>query len=135
MKNASVSIESGEVLSRLLEEPAYLELDKVLLDNGQVVVATVQGEPIGFASFLIGGSDAAELDGMFVRPEYWRRGIGRQIFKAVEHELLRRQASDIRVVAGMSAVDFYKSVGFTIVGEEKTPLGPVVPVMRKAILR
>ncbi|UXN75882.1 GNAT family N-acetyltransferase (plasmid) [Devosia sp. A8/3-2] len=121
------------MLRLLLAEPQHLEIDIGFLERGEVVVATVEGEPAGFASYLVGGSDEAELDGMFVQPEFWRRGLGKLMFRAVERELSGRQATAIRVVAGMSAVDFYKAVGFEIIGEEKTPLGPVMPVMRKAL--
>ena len=55
------------------------------------------------------------------------------MFDAVERELLSRNAIGIRVAAGASAVDFYKAVGFVIIGEQRTALGPVVPVMRKAL--
>lgn len=133
MRDASLAVESGEVLRLLLAEPQHLEVDISLLECGQIFVATVEGELVGFASYLVGGSHDAELDGMFVQPEFWRRGLGKLIFEAVERELTSRGATGIRVVAGMSAVDFYKAVGFKIVGKEKTPLGPVMPVMRKAL--
>ena len=132
MRSASLAVESGEVLRLLLAEPQHLEVDISLLERGQVVVATVEGEPAGFASYLVGGRDEAELDGMFVDPKYWRRGLGRLMFGAVERELMSRNAIGIRVAAGASAVDFYKAVGFVIIGEQRTALGPVVPVMRKA---
>ena len=93
--------------------------------------AEIDRHAVGFASFVIGGSDYADLDGMFVDPAYWRGGIATLLFEAVEREITARQAVGIRVVAGDSAVPFYLSVGFVLVGEEQTPLGPVVPVMAK----
>lgn len=131
MQTASLAVESGEVLRQLQAEPAYLTLDKGLLERGQVIVACADSVPVGFASFLVEGSDEAELDGMFIRPQFWRQGLGRQLFAAVESELVSRKATSIRVVAGMCAVDFYNAMGLEIVGEAETALGPVVPVMRK----
>ncbi|WP_172123278.1 MULTISPECIES: GNAT family N-acetyltransferase [unclassified Devosia] len=133
MLNASLAVETGEVLRRLTEAPGHFRIDEDLLRHGQIVVAEANGAPVGFAAFSIGGSEFAELAGMFVDPPYWRRGIGRQILEAVERELLVRQATGIRVVAGTTAVPFYQAQGFTVVGKEKTPLGPVVPVMTKSI--
>ncbi|WMT92636.1 GNAT family N-acetyltransferase [Pelagibacterium sp. H642] len=122
------------MLRRLEEEPAHLQVDPALIANGNVVLAEADGVVIGFASFVIAGNDHAELEGMFITPAYWRRGIATDLFLAVEQELVRRQITVIRVVAGDSAVPFYRSVGFVIVGEEQTPLGPVVPMMEKALL-
>jgi N-acetylglutamate synthase-like GNAT family acetyltransferase len=131
MRHASLAIETGEVLQRLRNEPELLQVDGTLIDSGQVVLAEADGVVVGLASFVIIEGAYAELDGMFVDPSYWRRGIGKIIFEAVERELTARQATGIRVVSSASAVDFYKSVGFSIVGEESTSLGPTVPVMTK----
>ena len=133
MRRASLAVESGEVLRELLQSPELLEVDTSLLSCGQVVLAESDGIPIGFASFTLTSSIEAELDGMFVDPMHWRRGVGRMIFEAVELELGERRIKRVRVVAGSQAVDFYRSVGFSIIGEEKTPLGPTVPVMLKTL--
>lgn len=133
MRLASLAVESGKVLRELLEHPELLQLDTSLLSCGQVVLAESDGIPIGFASFALTSSIEAELDGMFVDPRHWRRGVGRMIFEAVERELSDRRIRRVRVVAGASAVAFYRSVGFSIIGEEKTALGPTVPVMIKSL--
>ena len=133
MLRASLAVETGETRWRLMAEPDHLQVDEDLLARGQIILAEATGAPVGFAAFAIGGSQFAELAGMFVHPDYWRRGIGRRLLAAVEIELLARQATGIRVVAGTSAVPFYQAQGFTMAGEEKTPLGPVVPVLTKAI--
>ena len=133
MHNASLAVETGEVLRRLMEERELLNVDAKLISSGQVVLAEADGVVVGFASFVIAESAYTELDGMFVDPSYWRRGIGRMIFEAAQRELIARHATGIRVVSSASAVHFYKSVGFSIVGEEKTPLGSTVPVMTKVL--
>lgn len=128
MRRASLAVETAEVLRRLTKEPGHFDLEEALIAKGHVILAEANGIPLGFASFIIHGSNA-ELDGMFVEPGHWRRGIGRLIFDALRHELRAHDVTNIRVLAGASAVDFYRTVGFTIVGEEATPLGPIVPVM------
>jgi len=117
----------------LMEEPAYLRVDSQLVENGHVLVAEIDLVPVGFASFMLAGNEFAELDGMFVDPPHWRKGVGRLLLTAIERELVSRQASGIRVVAGESAVAFYQMVGFSIIGEEKTPLGLIAPVMLKLL--
>ncbi|MFL6731744.1 MAG: GNAT family N-acetyltransferase, partial [Sphingomicrobium sp.] len=45
--------------------------------NGQVIVAEMDGGIAGFAA-VVGG----ELDGLFVEPDLWGRGIGRALVDA-----------------------------------------------------
>ena len=132
-RRASLAVETGEVLQHLLDEPGHLDVDNELLASGQVIVAECNRAPVGFGSFLVAGSDVADLEGLFVEPSYWRRGIGQRILRAVERELVARQATSIRVVVALSAMPFYRSAGFTVIGEEKTQLGPLAPVMAKAL--
>jgi len=134
MKYASLAVESGEILTRLLEAPEHLEVDPELIDAGRVVLAESGGVTVGFASHSIQCGNSAELEGLFVHPDYWRRGIGRLLLGAVEQHLAARHIRTMRVVAAAGAVSFYESAGFSIIGEERTSLGPVVPVMTKSIL-
>lgn len=132
-RRASLASETGEVRQRLLEEPDWIDIDEELLANNEVIVAEIGPTIVGFASFIAQDGNDAELDGMFVEPSHWRQGIGRLLIEAVERELVAWQATRLRVVANPNALAFYKAVGFIIIGEEKTPLGPVAPVMAKAI--
>ena len=59
--------------------------------------------------------------------------MGRMLIEAVERELVAWRATRLRVLANPNALAFYRAVGFEIIGEEKTPLGPVAPVMAKTI--
>lgn len=132
-RRASLASETGEVRQRLLEEPDWIDIDEELLANNEVIVAEIGPTIVGFASFIAQDGNDAELDGMFVEPTHWRQGIGRLLIEAVERELVAWQATRLRVVANPNALAFYKAVGFVTIGEEKTPLGPVAPVMAKAI--
>lgn len=117
----------------LLAEPAYMEVDALLLSKGQVFVAESESLIRGFASFAFPDGTYGELEGLFVDPSHWRLGIGQMLVEAVQHEMVLRRVKLIRVVAGVAAVPFYQSVGFSVIGEEKTALGPTVPIMTKAL--
>ena len=132
-RRASLASETGDVLQRLLEEPDWIDVDEELLANNEVIVAEIGSTIIGFASFIAQDGNDAELDGLFVEPAHWRQGIGRMLIEAVERELVAWHATRLRVVANPNALAFYTALGFEIIGEEKTPLGPVAPVMAKAI--
>jgi len=132
-RRASLVGETGDVLQRLLEEPGLIDIDEELFANNEVVVAEIGSTIVGFASFIAQDGNDAELDGMFVEPSHWRRGIGRKLIEAVERELVAWHATRLRVVANPNALAFYRAMGFVTIGEERTPLGPVAPVMAKAI--
>ena len=132
-RRASLASETGDILDKLLEQPELFEIDEELLANNEVIVAEIGATIVGFASFIAQDGEDAELDGMFVEPNHWRQGIGRLLIEAVERELVAWQATRLRVVANPHALAFYKAVGFVTIGEAKTPLGPVAPVMAKAI--
>ena len=132
-RRASLVGETGDVLQRLLDEPELIDIDEELLANNEVIVAEIGSTIVGFASFIAQDGNDAELDGMFVEPSHWRQRSGRALIEAVERELVAWQATRLRVVANPNALAFYTALGFVVIGEEKTPLGPVAPVMAKAI--
>lgn len=132
-RRASLVGETGDVLQRLLDEPELIDIDEKVLANNEVVVAELGTTIVGFASFIAQDGNDAELDGMFVEPSHWRQGIGRMLIESLVRELIAWKVTRLRVVANPNALEFYKAVGFTIIGEEKTPLGPVAPVMAKTI--
>ena len=118
------SLELEEFKKQLLANPDAIHLPPAQIANGQVIVAELDGEVAGFAA-LIGG----ELDGLFVEPELWRRGIGRALIDAAAHEA-RRKGLTLTVIANPSARLFYESCGLTIEGETLTRFGPALRMSR-----
>ena len=71
----------------------------------------------------------AELDGLFVEPELWKRGIGSALVDVSVHEA-RRQGLAMMVIANPSARPFYEKCGFTLEGEAGTRFGPALRMSR-----
>ena len=117
---AHASLELPEHREQLLANPDAVHLPPAQIANGQVIVAEFNGQVAGFAA-VVGG----ELDGLFVEPELWGRGIGRALVDAATHEA-RRKGLALRVVASPSVRRFYESCGFTAEGEEQTRFGPAI---------
>ena len=92
--------------------------------NGQVHVAELGGRVAGFAA-VVGG----ELDGLFVEPDLWRRGIGAALVDAATHEA-RRRGLALTVIANPTARGFYESCGFSHEGEAQTRFGPGLRMSR-----
>jgi GNAT superfamily N-acetyltransferase len=78
----------------------------------------------GFAA-VVGG----ELDGLFVEPELWRRGVGAAL---VDEATLvaRRKGLALTVTANPSAREFYAKCGFSLESEAQTRFGPALRMSR-----
>ena len=74
---------------------------------GQVVLARVAGEAIGW-----GSSADAWITGLYVRAAWSRRGIGRTLMARLEMEIAQRGHACVRLAASPNAVDFYTTLGY-----------------------
>ena len=95
-----------------------------------VFLADHQGEAVGFATVLPSIGRDAELEDLFVDPDFWRRGVGDQLLREAERRALGLGFRGLHVVANRRAVPFYESKGFKVMGEVETLFEPA-PEMRK----
>jgi GNAT superfamily N-acetyltransferase len=114
------SLALAEYREQLEANPDAIHLPPAQVANGQVLVAEIDGRIAGFAA-VVGG----ELDGLFVEPDLWRRGIGAALVDEATHEA-RRKGLALTVIASPSARDFYESCGFSVEGEAQTRFGPAL---------
>ena len=114
------SLELPEYRDQLLLNPDAIYLPEGQIANGQVIVAELEGEVAGFAA-VVGG----DLDGLFVEPELWGRGIGRALADAATHEA-RNRGLALSVIANPRARRFYEHCGFSVEGEVQTRFGPAL---------
>ena len=114
------SLELPEYRDQLLDNPDAIYLPEGQIANGQVIVAELDGEIAGFAA-VVGG----ELDGLFVEPDLWGRGIGRALADAATHEA-RNRGLTLSVIANPRARRFYEHCGFSVEGEVQTRFGPAL---------
>jgi GNAT superfamily N-acetyltransferase len=108
--------------------PDAIHLPAEQIDRGEVLVAELDDRVAGFA-VVIPESEHAELDGLFVEPEIWARGIGAKLVDAAIHEA-RRRGLVLMVVANPAALGFYERCGFALEGEAQTRFGPALRMSR-----
>jgi GNAT superfamily N-acetyltransferase len=118
------SLALPEYREQLQAHPDAIHLPPAQVANGQVLVAELDGRVAGFAA-LVGG----ELDGLFVEPKLWRRGVGEALVDAATHEA-RRKGLALTVVANPTARQFYERCGFSLEGETSTRFGPGLKMSR-----
>jgi len=104
--------------------PDAIDLPAEHVESGQVIVAELDGKVAGFAAILGG-----ELDGLFVEPDLWRKGVGKALVDAATL-LARRRGLSLSVTANKAALGFYERCGFAIEGEAETRFGPALRMSR-----
>ena len=125
-RRASLALD--EYREQLLAEPDVIRLPAGQIERGEVIVAELGDQIAGFAAVLL-DDYVAELDGLFVEPSLWRRGIGAALIDVAVHEA-RRQGLAMTVIANPSAREFYEKCGFTVEGEAQTRFGPALRMSR-----
>ena len=107
----------------LLANPDAIALPVEQIVDGHVFVAQREGVIVGFAVVLMRPDGNADLDGLFVEPTLWKRGVGRLL---VDHcaDVARARASRIlHVVGNPHAEGFYAACGFHTAGTVETRFG------------
>jgi GNAT superfamily N-acetyltransferase len=122
------SLEPGPYQEQLIAHPDAIALPQEQIERGQVMVAEFDGRIAGFAA-VVQMDRGAELDGLFVDPEYSRQGIGSALVAEAVHEA-RRQGLSLTVIASPEARLFYEKCGFTAEGDTETRFGPALIMSR-----
>jgi GNAT superfamily N-acetyltransferase len=78
---------------------------------GQVVIARAAGDDIGWGSHA-----DAWITGLYVRPSWSRRRVGRGIMNRLERELVQRGHTCARLASSPNASGFYCKLGYAAVG-------------------
>ncbi|MEW8562703.1 MAG: GNAT family N-acetyltransferase [Candidatus Thiodiazotropha sp.] len=128
--------------------PVYSQkgVDKFL---GMISPEILSEMRIGEGSFVLLAKDRSDIIGMlavkneshialiFIDPKYQRRGVGKNLLnRAIEICLDRDpKLSEVTVSSSPNSKSFYKSVGFTIQGDEIDENGMRFTPMRKLVIR
>ena len=118
---------AGLIPDAYLTDPAFRErCEKIALAFRENTLLAKDGDRVvGFAAYSpYRGEDlpdAAELDGLYVLPEYWGRGIGFTLMNAAAEAMGDRPVIALWVLDGNErAIRFYERYGFRFDGADKT---------------
>jgi GNAT superfamily N-acetyltransferase len=125
------SLEWEDYRAALLAHPDAIELPAGQIAAGQVQVAEKDGIIVGFCVVLPREDGGAELDGLFVDPPHWRRGIGRRLVDHAAAAAAQAGAGSLHVIANPRALEFYRACEFQPSGEAQTRFGPAMTMRRQ----
>ena len=83
----------------------------------------MDGRALGFTAVLPRDRQTCDLDGLFVEPDQWKRGIGRALMEDAFVLARAAGAEVMEVLANPYADGFYARLGFVRIGTVTTPLG------------
>lgn len=107
-------------------------------DRSPTLVATDDGQHVGFVTVVRHSAYAAELHVMAVRPERHRHGIGRALVLQAEEQLRSEgieylQVKTLSATAGdhgyLRTLAFYQALGFRVLEEMPTLWNPDNPAV------
>jgi GNAT superfamily N-acetyltransferase len=107
----------------LLTNPDALAFDRASIREGRTRVAARDGAIVGFATTTLKG-DVAELDDLFVDPDWMRRGVARALVLDAVSVARSGGSTRLEVTANPHALDFYNAVGFVGDGQVATQFTP-----------
>ena len=132
-RRASLAGNDDKVRHLLRERPELIDLAAEMIAGNQVFVAHRGGHLVGFATIVTHEGDDAELEGLFVEPAEWRKGVGTLLVRAILREATAWGANRLHVTANAEAVPFYRAQGFAVIGERASELGPMALLMARPV--
>lgn len=94
----------------------------------RVLVVEREDGIFGFAVWSQTGDGAAELEGIFIEPAWWRQGMGRRLIEAVAAQV---GAAALRITARPGEAAFFAQCGFVRTRKVETRDGPAIRMERR----
>jgi ribosomal protein S18 acetylase RimI-like enzyme len=119
-----LSAEQMEYMLDLFYSPASLE-NQILKQHHQFIIAEIELEEVGFASFSHVSKATWKLHKLYVLPGVQGKGVGRALLDMVEEEVRIQNGAHLilNVNKQNKAIQFYEAMGFNIEKEEIVDIG------------
>jgi GNAT superfamily N-acetyltransferase len=106
-----------------------LEFSDTAVREGRTWVATARNVVVGFHSILI-SPDSAELEDLFVDPDWTRQGVGRSLVDHASVAVGDEGFTHLDVDANPEALGFYLRAGFVDCGPKQLEHGMAIRMRR-----
>ncbi len=115
----------------LLANPGAIHLPLSQLEEKRVRVAEQDGRVLGFTVVLPRDGETCDLDGLFVEPDRWKRGIGRALMQDAFALARAGGAAVMEVLGNPCAEGFYVKLGFVRTATVALPFGIAAKMHRR----
>ena len=105
---------------QLIAHPEVIFIPIEQFESGSVLLTEIGSSIVGFTALAMREDGQAELDGLFVEPSLWRRGIASRLMGPTEALARSRGCRELHVIANSRAKGFYEHHGFKVVGRTQT---------------
>lgn len=112
-----------EYMLKLMYSPGAIK--EQMHSNHQFLIAELNEEPVGFASYSVIEKHIYKLHKLYVLPELQGKGLGKAILDFVSEEIVSHGAKALRLNMNRKnrARHFYEKYGFNIIKEEDVDIG------------
>jgi ribosomal protein S18 acetylase RimI-like enzyme len=100
---------------------AELTISPAFIEKNLVYVEEKNGEIRGFYALCV-VDDRAELEHMWVRPQYIGSGIGKELFLDAMERAARMNVAEVQLTADPNATGFYERMGAQQIDEAKSEM-------------
>jgi len=103
--------------------PASLE--KQINEGSQFIFVYEDGEPVGFAAYLLKGHGIYKLDKIYILPSQQGKGTGRFVIDHIINEIRKEGATALQLQVNRmnKAKSFYEKFGFVVIDYREFDIG------------
>ena len=124
----------GYTPEQIAEWRADLTIYPEYIAQEEVYILTIEKVLIGYYSFIRLNHQKVKLDNIFIAPNYIRQGYGNILMNAFFNQVRDRGFKTIRLDSEPNAENFYKKLGFKVIGQlESTLKNRFLPIMELQI--
>jgi len=111
-----------------------LTITSEYVDKNEVFKLSIEKEIIGFYAFNSENKSTVKLNFLFIEPKFIGKGYGKILMNDFLVRIKKMEYKKITLDSDPNAVDFYKRIGFRIVGKLKSSIKDrYLPIMEKEI--
>jgi RimJ/RimL family protein N-acetyltransferase len=120
------ALHTGDYREQILAHPDAIAIPAEFITNQFTRVAIAREQILGFSIIVPLRGATAELDGLFVAPEFMRNGVGRALLQDAFQIALGRRIQRIEVTSNPRAIGFYEKIGFIGDAKVETRFAPAL---------
>lgn len=124
-------IASKDYSEKEIDAWASKDTEDVKLKETEIrFVAEKDEELIGFSEYNM---KEGEITGMYIKPEFTRQGVGKELLKQVEEHAKAEEINRLSCYSTITAKEFYERQGYVVL--EKTSMRLVTRILRHLLWR